>query len=120
VLAHRHGVRFFGLMAQRHALSCAFFSPGSRPRNRQHGGMFMCTACGVSWTIPSEARSRKVEGEKGRIVGLQPAICERCSQPFRASRLGHRFCSTSCRVAAWRWRYRVARGRSRYRSARMD
>jgi DNA-directed RNA polymerase subunit RPC12/RpoP len=79
--------------------------------------MFHCTRC---WTFLDErppgdpvlcdrCRERVIaieeRGErKSRIVGRQPLVCEHCSEPFLATRLGHRFCSTACRMAAWRER----------------
>jgi predicted nucleic acid-binding Zn ribbon protein len=103
------------------APSKKFLSPASRSRNRQHCGMgFHCVKC---WTFLNErpegervlcgkCRERAIAVEerrerKARIVGRQPLICEHCSEPFLGTRLGHRFCSTSCRMAAWRARQRV-------------
>jgi hypothetical protein len=55
-----------------------------------------------------ECRVRQVEVERireqARTRGPQPAICgyEGCRRPFTASRLGVKFCSSSCRARAWR------------------
>jgi hypothetical protein len=41
---------------------------------------------------------------KARIVGAQPLICEGCGEPYIASRMSQRFCSTRCRCSSWRAR----------------
>jgi hypothetical protein len=77
-----------------HCVKCWTFL-GERPE----GERILCGNCRERAIAVEERRERKA-----RIVGRQPLICERCSEPFLATRLGHRFCSTACRMAAWRER----------------
>jgi predicted nucleic acid-binding Zn ribbon protein len=70
---------------------------------RPQGESVLCDRCREKLAAVEERRARKA-----KIVRGDPAICEKCSTPYLASRLGHRFCSTACRMAAWRERHRVA------------
>jgi predicted nucleic acid-binding Zn ribbon protein len=83
-------------------------------------GVFHCTRC---WTFLDDrppgnpvlcdecrelVRAAKERQERrARVVGRQPLICECCAGPFVASRISQRFCSTRCRMAAWRERQRA-------------
>jgi hypothetical protein len=63
------------------------------------GGKVLCEKCQERGTVAEERRERKA-----RIVGRQPLICAQCSEPFLASRLGHVYCSSTCRWRAWQAR----------------
>jgi hypothetical protein len=66
-------------------------------------GPVLCDDCRELVTAAEERKERRV-----RVAGRQPLICERCSELFVASRISQRFCSTRCRMAAWRERQRNA------------
>ena len=66
---------------------------------RPPGNPVLCEGCREKVTALEERQERKV-----RIAGRQPLICERCFEPFLATRLGHRYCSTRCRMSSWRER----------------
>jgi hypothetical protein len=100
--------------------SRASLSPDSRSRHNR-GVAFNCVKC---WAIVDEYPSEgpvlcvkcrelaKADEERkerqARVAGRQPLVCERCSEPFLASRISQRFCSARCRTAAWRSEHRVA------------
>jgi hypothetical protein len=64
---------------------------------RQGPGRVLCERC-----RELEAAAEEKREHRRRIVGRQPFVCQGCSRPFTASRLGHRFCSASCRARFWR------------------
>jgi protein-arginine kinase activator protein McsA len=45
---------------------------------------------------------RQAAREQKKVVGLQPAVCLECREPFEATRHSQMFCSSSCRARAWR------------------
>jgi hypothetical protein len=71
-----------------------------RERARRVGSLPRCRGR----QIAADARRER----KARIVGAQPLICEGCGQPYLARRISHRYCSSACRLQAWRGRQRIA------------
>jgi len=64
------------------------------PAERSQSGKMLCRDCREREAAPEERRERKA-----RIAGRQPMICEQCEEPFLASRLGHRYCSSTLPLA---------------------
>jgi hypothetical protein len=77
--------------------------------------VFMCMGCGVYLDQrppgspvlchPCREQERAAQERRetrARIVGRQPMICGWCAEPFLATRLGHTYCSSTCRWRAWR------------------
>jgi hypothetical protein len=60
----------------------------------------------IEWIVCDRCLERLAG--RGRIVGTQPAVCQRCREPFEATRQAHKFCSSACRARAWRERQRIA------------
>jgi hypothetical protein len=79
------------------------------PAERAPDGRMLCEDCREKSKAIEERRERKA-----RIVGRQPLICEHCSEPFLASRLGHRYCSNTCRWRAWQVRQQADSRRAGY------
>jgi hypothetical protein len=73
------------------------------PAEKAPDGRMLCDRCQEQAAIAEELRERKA-----RIAGRQPLICAQCSEPFLASRLGHVYCSSTCRWRAWRARQLAA------------
>jgi hypothetical protein len=71
--------------------------------HRPSGVAALCRKCRERERAAQERREARA-----RIVGKQPLICESCARPFLATRLGHTYCSSTCRWRAWKQRQRIA------------
>ena len=70
--------------------------------DRGPDGPVRCESCRAQAIEDQERRERR------RIIGSQPSVCQYCNGAFTGRRLGHRYCSTACRCAAWRARHDAA------------